>query len=269
MRFLPLFLTVICLQACGGGGGGGNGSASECSPLNARIFNGDVCNQEARTPVLALFPISSDGTHYAPAGICTAELVTLNKFVTSAHCFVGPIVEFGRLIVGFAVVAGGSNGEVFAVVNPQLHPLYGGDVGSPFDVAMGTLDGTPSPPIGPISLLLSTPTVPSDSVTAYGYGTNNNGEVGELKAAKLTVEAVVGGNLAGSLQTSGASLCPGDSGGPLVKVDRGVASLVGVNSFGLGGTCQGQGIPISGFVDIQTQAVADFILGYAPDAAVR
>ncbi len=268
---LLLALITVTLTACGGGGGGGgssSGAAAECSALHAKIYGGDLCNQTAQTPVVALIPVATDGTHLALAGICTGALVTVDDFVTSAHCFVEPARSLGNQLAGFIVVAGGDDGEVFEVRNLSIHPLYNGKDGSPFDIAMGTLDRIPSPPIGPLPIITTPLTLPGDTVTAFGYGTSNTGEVGRLKAATIKIEAIAAGNLVGLLQTSNASICPGDSGGPLVRVVNGVTGLVGINSF-VTNTCAGQASPISGFVDMQFPTITEFVLGYAGDVAVR
>jgi secreted trypsin-like serine protease len=262
-----LTLGLVVASGCGGGGGGGGGNA--CSSLNAKVFGGDTCDQGARTPVLALFPLASDGGQLVTAGICTASLVTVDDFVTSAHCFTEPINELGNRIVGFGVVAGGDEGERILVSSYAVHPFYDGVAGSPFDVAMGTLSRVPSPAIGPLPVLSSVGTVVGESITTFGYGTSNEGEIGVLKAAELTIDAIEGGNIFASSESAGASVCQGDSGGPIVQERNGATSIVGVNSFVdvNSDECASVGANISGFVDIQSAAVLPFVLGYVPDVA--
>jgi|GEM_PF-1856645 len=272
---IALSLAISLLAGCGGGGGDGsdNGGGS-CSALNAKgakVFGGETCDQAARTPVLALFPLESNGSQITIAGICTASLVTVDDFITSAHCFTDPLAELGSSIVGFGVVAGGSGGEGILVGSYRVHPQYNGVAGSPFDVAMGTLVQIPNPPIGPLPVLSSVATTEGESITTFGYGTSNEGEIGILKAADLTIDSIQNGNIIANSQDAGASVCQGDSGGPIVQVRDGVTAIVGVNSFGdvSQEQCGAVGANISGFVDIQNSAVLPFVLGYVPDVAQR
>src|SRR5690606_1550914 len=90
--FLVLVAPVfLILSGCGGGGGSSGSSSSGCGSLNARIFGGEVCNQAARSPVVVIVPIASDGERFLPGGFCSGALVTVNDILTSAHCFVDPI----------------------------------------------------------------------------------------------------------------------------------------------------------------------------------
>lgn len=268
--FKRLLIPILCLMTVScGGGGGGNDAGGSCSVLNARVFGGDVCSGTAQTPVVAVIAIASNGQQLFEAGSCTGSLVTVDDILTSAHCFVDPIRELGQAIVGFAVVAGGTDGEVFRIVNAAIHPGYDQNPGSPFDVAMATLERVPSPPIGPLPLIRTLQTQAGDLLTTFGYGTNNEGEVGLLKAADVVVDRVEGGNLVSVLATSEASVCPGDSGGPAIKELNGLAVIAGVNSFTtITSQCAATGAQEFGFVNIQNRSIIDFIVNYAPDVTV-
>jgi len=272
IRLLGFFsiLGVLILTGCGGGGGSSEGGGA-CGAFNARVFNGETCNQAASSPVVAIFPVAFDGQQIQIAGICTGTLVTVDDILTSAHCFTGPIAQQGNSLVDFAVVVGGVNGEVRYVVNLAIHPFYNGQAGSPYDIAMVTLDRVPTPPIGPVPILVSRLTQVGERASTFGYGTNNTGEVGTLKSAELTISAFSGGNIFVSTEGSGAAICQGDSGGPLVQNVNGVTSIIGVNSFGdvSAEQCALTGGSYSGFVDLQNIDILDFIVGYAPDVAAN
>lgn len=264
--------SIMFATACGGGGEesasaklGGDG----CSALSAKVFNGEVCDQSARTPVVALAPIVQSGGQVEYPEICSGTLITVDDVLTSAHCILGPWQRYGSNLTNFAVFAGG---EQLIVVNAAVHPFYDGTVGSPYDIAMVTLERVPNPAIGPVPILVSQLTAAGQKMSTFGYGTNNFGEVGILKSAEIVIDRLFEGNLVATLQ-SGASVCPGDSGGPVVQVVDGVTSIVGVNSFVVGTPtaqqCAAAGAQISGFVDLQYQDIIDFILGYAPDVLLR
>ncbi len=278
--FYLILVSLTCLGCGGGGGGGSDLGGNACSSLSARvgsgnqqILNGESCNQSARTAVVAIFSIASDGAQFFNAGICTGTLVTVDDIVTSAHCFVDPIRSFGSAIQGFVVRAGGDDGEFIPVSNLAIHPLYDGSVGSRFDVAMATISRVPNPAIGPLPVLVSQLTLPGQEFSVFGYGTNNLGEVGTLKSAEFVIEDIINGNLlATSSGSNSASICGGDSGGPAVQIVNGVTTLIGVNSFGLfvnGVSCPTLPAILSGFVDLQNSLILDFISSYAPDVAAQ
>lgn len=266
--FLVAFLSII---ACGGGGGGSDLGGDGCGALGAKIFNGDECSQTSRSPVVALVPLADDGQRIQPLGICTATLVTVDDILTSAHCFTESI----NIADGYAVLIGSENPEVYFVTRLSVHPFFNGTPGSPFDLAMATINQVPNPAIGPVPILVSQLTEPGQEMSTFGYGTNNLGQLGTLKSAEITITALqvgpLGGNLIATLDNDDASLCEGDSGGPVVQIVNGVSSIVGVNSFtaGVPGSqqCAASGAPISGFVDLQYEVVLNFIQNYAPDVA--
>jgi hypothetical protein len=266
-RLIFLFSLMI-VAACGGGGGeesdaaklGGDG----CGSLSAKVFNGDECNQTARTPVVAMYALAQSGER---AGLCSGTLVTVDDVLTSAHCLVGALAAFGDNFGGILVRVGG---EELYVVDAAIHPYYDGTVGTPYDIAMVTLERVPNPAIGPLPILVSQLTLPGQRMSTFGYGTNNYGQFGALKSAEILIERLENGNLIASIE-SGASICQGDSGGPVVQVVDGVTAIIGVNSFGIGiptsQQCAAAGATLSGFVDLQNLAIIDFIVGYAPDVA--
>jgi len=256
---------LLITSACGGGGGSAGGP---CSDLNVKIFGGEACNQSTRGAVVPFLPILSDGEQFAVTSLCTATFVTVDDIVTSAHCILDPFVQFEDLLAGFAIFIGDE--QPLIVTNLDIHPFYDGTRGSPFDIAMATLNEVPSPPVSPVPLLVSDLTTVGEEFSAFGFGTNQDGQIGELRAASLIISGFSGGNFGATLTESGASICPGDSGGPAIQVNNGVSSLIGVNSFGFLNACEGGvGNPLSGFVDIQRESILDFILGYAPDVALQ
>jgi secreted trypsin-like serine protease len=252
-RFI-LFVILMLLIGCGGGSSGG--SSSSCGALNTRIFNGEECNQETRSSVVELYARKRIGDQFELVGFCTGTFISVTSILTSAHCFTDAAAAFGRENIEFVAVTG--DGDVFEFSSIYLHGLYSGRAGSPFDIAVARLNRVPSPHISPVPILVSEFTRVGDSVITFGYGTNNLGETGVLKAARMRIASFAVGNIIATLEESGASICPGDSGGPLVALRGGVTTLVGVNSFVDVEGCQGGfGSSFSGFVDLQNQAVVN------------
>ena len=255
------------LISCGGGGSDSDGNCSVLGAKAFKVFGGESCNQDARSPVVTIYSIIKDKGEPLPFTICTGTLITVDDILTSAHCFVSPIAEArraGKKIEGYLVLVGGVNGDAFKVTNYAIHPFYNGQAGSPFDIAMATLNEVPSPAVAPLPILLSEITNVGSDITSFGYGTNNKGEVGELKASNFKVTELIQGNLF-VIGDGKSSICPGDSGGPAVYVtSSGKSTIAGVNSFGFG-ECLPNAAQAFGFVDLQNKAIIDFIASYAPD----
>jgi len=266
LKWCVLIFSLTLIAACGGGSSS-SGSSKACDALNIKIFNGEVCAEQVRSSVVAIMPFITDGVDIFPAGICTGTFVSVTSILTSAHCFTNPIRDHGNSLVGFAAVTG--DFDVFEFQTINIHPLYTGSPATPYDLALARVNRIPIPHISPVPILLSELTVVGDDTVTFGYGTNNAGELGVLKAARMKIANFQNGNIIATLQESGASICPGDSGGPLVSLRNGVTTLVGVNSFVAATGCQGgHGSPFSGFVDLQNNLILEFIAAHAPDAAV-
>ena len=268
-----LFLFAGCLISLGCGGGGGE--SSDCSTLGAKIFGGETCNQSSRSPVVQIVTLVQRGNSAEePYSICSGALVSLNKVLTSAHCFDDSLTQLEReqgfSISGFIARVGGDQGETIRLSQFILHPGYNetGPAGSPFDIAVASLSRVPNPPIGPIPLLVSEVTVPGSEITAFGYGTNDEGTDSILKAESFVVSEARGGNL-NVVGDGDTSICSGDSGGPAVYTTKsGTVALAGVNSFvNREGLCIDAAADSFGFVDIQFLPVFDFIVSQVPDLA--
>ena len=249
--------SILMMPGCGGGGAG---SASSCSTLNAKIYGGDVCNQNARTAVVELVVQFADGF----ATTCTGSLITLDDILTSAHCFyhdgIAPVVAGARV--------GGANGQIIEIVDYDLHPSYNGSTGNRFDVGMATLKSLPNPLIAPLPILLSEITTPGSKITAFGYGKNESGTNHTLKAASFKINSIEDGNLM-VIGDGNSSICVGDSGGPAIYVtSAGVSTLAGINSFGSANSCINTAAQEFGFVDVQDESILNFIADYAPDASI-
>lgn len=262
IQTLVLLTISLSIAGCGGGGSssdsGSVSGAGSCgivgAKLSPRIFNGTTCSQDSRTPVVHVILGDSGGNAKFE---CTGTFISVTSILTSAHCLEGS--QTAEIIVG--------GNETIPIVGAQPHPLYDGNAGSRYDIGILRISRSPNPPVGPLPILLSQLTKPGQKMTAYGYGLTNGGNSGELKALNVIINDIQNGNLIVDIADQDGSICPGDSGGPVVQVINGVAALVGVNSFVSEAGCEKAAANFSGFVDIQSQQLVDFIGAYVPDAA--
>lgn len=250
---LPLVLVLLLLGSCGGGGGGEGGSQDACGALGIKVFGGAECaGSAANNPVVALITVDSEDN---PLEICTGTLVTVDDILTAAHCFEDP--RTARVIAAVS-------GEPIDVARSEVNPLYTGETGSPFDVAISTLVRPVA--ISPVPIIVSRNIETGDKISVYGYGESESRPFGPLNAAQMIIGAIEGGLFAAAFDQTNTSICQGDSGGPVVEVVNGVAGIVGISSFTFNGCSSGSA---SGFVDMQIRGNVDFVTGVAPDIALR
>lgn len=251
-KLLRIIVTgfISLLAACGGGGDdGGVSSGNPCSDLNLRVMGGTQCSYQ-QSPVVAILVMDAD---FNPFGICTGTMVTINDILTAAHCLNYPGTAYLGIFVGENLIE---------VVNGQSHPYYNGSVDSPFDIAMLTLAEPVH--IGPVPILLSDLSEVGETVTAFGYGQNEEyqGAPEDFRAARMTIAQMGGGLFSTSFDDAGTSICQGDSGGPVTQTVNGITGVVGVTSWTYAGCTEGS---MSGFVDTQYPEIYNFIQSYAPD----
>lgn len=252
---LLVSIVSVALSSCGGGGGGSD-QGNPCGDLNIRVTGGSQCRFE-RSPVVSVITLFQSGD----VGFCSGTMVTVDDVLTAGHCFgKGEPIQDIRVYV---------DQTPYAIKNGAVHPRYNYKTGSPFDLAMLTIDGVLD--IGPVPLILSRESGIGDSITVFGYGNDENNQSfaekgpSSLKAGFMRIAHTAPGLFGADFDETGSAICQGDSGGPATQVVDGKTGIVGITSFTLSGCTTGS---VSGFIDIQYTDIYGFILGYAPDVPV-
>lgn len=259
----PLVLSAlislcIALASCGGGGGGDSDdppAGDPCGDINPRITNGQVCSNEDTSPV-ALLALFNDASQIY--GICSGTVISGKKILTAAHC----MEETAGVV---ALVAG----DTLIVEEAAVNPLYDGQAGSPFDVAVLTLEANSR--AKPVAILGSDLPRVAESITIYGYGeTESDSESDDIKlrAAFMKIQSLEFGNIIAAFDSTGSSTCLGDSGGPAV-IERGDEFVIAAVSTAVsaGSNCQAGSIAV--FASVSTPTNFAFITSNAPDVRVK
>jgi V8-like Glu-specific endopeptidase len=208
-------------------------------------------------------PVVVDGDRLIATGVCSGTVVTSDDILTAAHCVTDPVRQGAD---GFIVVT--SNGQ-YQVVGYKVNPLYRG-TGSPFDVAMLTVNRDMGIPAIPINI--TDPVAEGEEITVYGYGKNEDGQtildigLDAYKSGRMIVSLVANGLFAARFDDTGAAICQGDSGGPVIQVINGVPSIVGATSLTIRGCLEGSA---SGFASMQIRGNVEFVRNYAADIQIR
>ena len=254
-RIIFCILFAATMQGCSGGGGD---SENPCSDLNLKVYGGEQCKYE-QSPVIALVALDA----YAnPIGVCSATMVTVDDALTAAHCIKLALIPNAVEVVAFV------NNEIHEIVNAAIHPYWNDEVGSPFDLAMITLDRPIN--IAPLPLFVGNQLLPDEEITVYGYGKYKAGEdlteTTDFRAAFMKVSVVNEYQFGALFDTTNSSICQGDSGGPAVQKLFGGSGIVGVTSFTVNGCADGS---ISGFINMQNPLNYEFVRAYASDVSIR
>lgn len=103
-----------------------------------------------------------------------------------------------------------------------------------------------------------------DPIGIYGFGKNENGEIGVLRFGRMLLEVFdfqtnyKDNLLAAAYDATGQTICNGDSGGPAGLKVGDHYGIVGVNSIGTSEKCSAG--DVSGFANIQLDDNLNFIL---------
>ncbi len=247
-----LALSAFTLFGCGP-------HASEDGPdeSSAAIIGGTTDNGDPS--VVALFaqvPGASEGA------LCTASVIAPTVLVTAAHCVdpveVGTGAEFAVLL---GTDANDSGDTVLAVKETHFDSAF--DANAPqdgHDIGIVILKSPTT--LAPLPFNKSTSDgVIGSSVRAVGYGLSSASAqtgAGTKRSVTVPVDLVTSTQLGIGKDSKGT--CNGDSGGPAFATIDGVATIVGLTSYG-NSACTGTGY------DTRIDAYASFIAKYVTSSS--
>jgi len=260
---LGLCLTALA-AGCGGGGGDGDGGSSglstnECGRLGltAKIINGTEC-ADTGSPVVLIQLYLGNGT----LALCSGTMVTPTQVLTAAHCFTSGDVQAASI---------SENGrEVFArsvAVHPGVDEDASGNIFN--DAAILNLERTVS--LRTLPVIASAKVESGDTIAIYGYGLDQDGELGVLRSGSMLVSEVTPNHIFSFFEGDGSNTCQGDSGGPAIITTSvngaAVTGVVGMTSTGTVVGC-GEG-DLSLFANAQESSILNFIRQQAPGTDIR
>lgn len=260
-RLVLFAILILGFGACSSGGGdsedngdgdtGGENTPGKdaCGDLGLKIIDGSSCSTD-QSAVVSLTMYEFDGS----AAACTGTLIDPTHVLTAGHCFsfrtVAVDVQFG--------------GTTVQASNFERHPNYFEDEANLAvfnDVAVVTVQ--PPAGVSPVPLLLSKAPQVGEVFDIFGYGFDENGQIGTLKSGQMQIDDVTDNHIFSLFDGQGSNTCQGDSGGPAIQVVNGQAAVIGVTSSGSAeAACQVGDLSL--FVNIQESSVLDFVTSRAP-----
>lgn len=249
-----LFSLFLLLCGCGSSPRAGD----QGQDLNLRIINGTKINQTDSPQIVEVL------FHYIDGSLsrCSGSVIGASSVLTAAHC------------IGFGIVAAevvGMNGAI-PVRSLDAHPAYREeDVAIFYDVAVVQTSAPLNLPALPIGM--SHPVQAEEQLTTYGYGLDEDGESGALKAGVTQVEIATPNHLfTHPYEGTGANPCMGDSGGPAVQTiiqedGSSRAAIVGIVSTGSSDDCGSGDTTL--FTNLQSPEIIAFVTSMVPELAIQ
>lgn len=258
-----LLIPILILISCGGSSSDDDNTSSPSDGVisqnacvavgdntrrSPRVINGNTCST-ANTPVVKLLVLESGGSRVS---LCSGTVISNRAIVTAAHCFEGA-----------SDVAVESSNSTLTGNSFSVHPNFSiNDPDGLFDVAVIVTReniGVASSPL----LIGSNVSSGSLGVLA-GFGQDENGNDGVLKAGSTTISSVADLFFETSFDGSGSNSCSGDSGGPFL-IERGSEfAVAGIISSGIVPSC-GAGDETR-YTKVSNSSIMSFIFDNAPGA---
>jgi secreted trypsin-like serine protease len=224
------------------------------SPLRP-IINGTACNATVSSVVMLRMRFDESGA----SALCSGTIITPRVVLTAAHCLAQNPLDV-------TVVRGGTSDIVSR--SYVVHPGYRAER-YPLDVALIKTDqglGRAAVP-----LLISRAAVIGERALLAGWGKDQAGSVGTLRAGTAAVDFVGETYLTTRNNEQTGMLCSGDSGGPLLLSHNGSWMLAGVayESIYTGANTPLCESGISVYAGTHTAEIASFLRAEAADALFR
>ena len=256
MKKITFLIVSLFLFSCGGSSGS-SGSLCGLIGTKGKIINGSECDASS-SPVVLISIEEPNG----PGFVCTGTLITSNAVLSAAHCVPS---DPGRVIVtvaGRSILASGIFIPAGYGIDENQGLIFN-------DLAIIQLSEPVVAPTLPIASSLAVQ--PGDELYVYGYGIDEEGIQGVLRAGDVAVQSKTTNHIFSNFDGSRTNACGGDSGGPLVAkfvdgngVER--VGVVGIVSTGSRPDCAIE--DVTGFTNLNSVALQNYITTIVPGAVI-
>lgn len=251
-----LLLSPLC--GCDGSKVKVQATAEGSSAAIERVLNAETLAPAAAPQMVEIDLFYKDGS----VGLCSGVAVGTTEILTATHCFAENPIDI-------QVRQADSSLEVIEII--AVPGFRSDDTVSAFfnDVAVirTTPHGLPAYPI-----LRSSAVLEGEEVLTLGFGIDESGGFGTLKAGTTLIDVVTSNHLFSTpfYGDTGVNPCFGDSGGPALvrRSDSGgqpVMALAGLVSSGTNPSCLDGDVTL--FTSLQQPHILEFLSTYVPSAA--